>query len=91
MRAHHRRPFFRERTSGLSIGHISPEAANGGNIGLVRGRATLSKSTFRTKTINVRLTGRRADAERKEGKPSATRHSTPVTVTEKCIRLPRLA
>lgn len=35
MRAGHRRPVLR-RTSGLSIGHASPEAAQGGDIALVR-------------------------------------------------------
>jgi dihydroxy-acid dehydratase len=37
---------FSGGTSGLSIGHVSPEAAAGGAIGLVGGRATQSKSIF---------------------------------------------
>ena len=35
MRFGHGRTFFR-KTAGLSIGHVSPEAADGGAIGLVR-------------------------------------------------------
>ena len=36
---------FSGGTSGLSIGHVSPEAAEGGVIGLIE-RATASRSTF---------------------------------------------
>ena len=35
LRADHRRALFRRHVSGLSIGHASPEAAEGGAIGLV--------------------------------------------------------
>ena len=46
---------FSGGTSGLSIGHISPEAANGGSIGLVRD-GDIIDIDIPARTINVRLT-----------------------------------
>ena len=45
---------FSGGTSGLSIGHISPEAASGGNIGLVRDGDVIDID-IPNRTINVRL------------------------------------
>ncbi len=48
---------FSGGTSGLSIGHISPEAAAGGNIGkIVDG--DIIEIDIPARTINVRLTDR---------------------------------
>ena len=59
---------FSGGTSGLSIGHISPEAAAGGNIGKVRD-GDIIEIDIPNRSINVRLT----DAE------LAARPMTPVT------------
>ncbi len=58
---------FSGGTSGLSIGHISPEAAAGGNIGLVRD-GDIIEIDIPDRSINVRLTdselaSRRAEEE----------------------------
>lgn len=58
---------FSGGTSGLSIGHISPEAAAGGNIGLVRD-GDIIEIDIPARSINVRLTdselaSRRAEEE----------------------------
>ncbi|MEM7035081.1 MAG: dihydroxy-acid dehydratase [Chloroflexota bacterium] len=45
---------FSGGTSGLSIGHISPEAAEGGNIGLIEEGDTISIN-IHERTINVKL------------------------------------
>ncbi len=45
---------FSGGTSGLSIGHVSPEAANGGNIGLIR-NGDLIKIDIPNRTIDVSL------------------------------------
>lgn len=45
---------FSGGTSGLSIGHISPEAASGGNIGLVRD-GDIIEIDIPNRTINVKL------------------------------------
>lgn len=60
---------FSGGTSGLSIGHISPEAASGGNIGLVRD-GDIIEIDIPNRTINVRLSDaelaeRRAEEEAK--------------------------
>lgn len=60
---------FSGGTSGLSIGHISPEAASGGNIGLVRD-GDIIDIDIPNRTINVRLSDeelakRRRDEEAK--------------------------
>lgn len=56
---------FSGGTSGLSIGHISPEAASGGNIGLVRD-GDIIEIDIPTRTINVRLTDEELASRRKE-------------------------
>jgi dihydroxy-acid dehydratase len=56
---------FSGGTSGLSIGHVSPEAAAGGNIGLVAD-GDIIEIDIPTRTINVRLTAETLAARRKE-------------------------
>lgn len=56
---------FSGGTSGLSIGHISPEAAAGGNIGLVRDGDIIAID-IPARTINVRLTDDELAARRRE-------------------------
>ncbi|MCM1355341.1 MAG: dihydroxy-acid dehydratase [Staphylococcus sp.] len=56
---------FSGGTSGLSIGHISPEAANGGNIGLVRD-GDIIEIDIPARSINVRLTDSELASRRKE-------------------------
>ena len=52
---------FSGGTSGLSIGHISPEAAAGGNIGKVR-NGDIIEIDIPNRSINVRLTDAELDA-----------------------------
>lgn len=56
---------FSGGTSGLSIGHISPEAAAGGNIGLIRD-GDIIDINIPERTINVELTDIELDERRKE-------------------------
>lgn len=56
---------FSGGTSGLSIGHISPEAANGGNIGLVRD-GDIIEIDIPARSINVRLSDEELAQRRKE-------------------------
>ncbi len=56
---------FSGGTSGLSIGHISPEAASGGNIGLVR-NGDIIEIDIPNRTINVKLTDEELASRRKE-------------------------
>lgn len=56
---------FSGGTSGLSIGHISPEAANGGSIGLVRD-GDIIDIDIPARTINVRLTDEELDQRRRQ-------------------------
>lgn len=56
---------FSGGTSGLSIGHISPEAASGGNIGLVRDGDTI-EIDIPNRAINVKLTDAELAERRKE-------------------------
>ncbi|MFA6835410.1 MAG: dihydroxy-acid dehydratase [Fibrobacteraceae bacterium] len=56
---------FSGGTSGLSIGHASPEAANKGNIGLVRTGDTI-EIDIPNRKINVGLTDAELDLRRKE-------------------------
>lgn len=55
---------FSGGTSGLSIGHISPEAASGGNIGLVRD-GDIIEIDIPARSINVKLTNEELAARRK--------------------------
>lgn len=56
---------FSGGTSGLSIGHISPEAASGGNIGLVR-NGDIITIDIPSRSINVELTQAELEARRAE-------------------------
>lgn len=56
---------FSGGTSGLSIGHISPEAANGGDIALVRD-GDIIDIDIPSRSINVRLSDEELAARRKE-------------------------
>ena len=56
---------FSGGTSGLSIGHISPEAASGGNIGLVRD-GDIIDIDIPARSINVRLSDEELAARRRE-------------------------
>ncbi|MDD6091378.1 MAG: dihydroxy-acid dehydratase [Hallerella succinigenes] len=56
---------FSGGTSGLSIGHASPEAANKGNIGLVKD-GDIIEIDIPNRTINVGLTDAELDERRKE-------------------------
>ena len=49
----------------MSIGHISPEAASGGNIGLVR-NGDIIEIDIPNRTINVKLTDEELATRRKE-------------------------
>lgn len=66
---------FSGGTSGLSIGHISPEAAAGGNIGLVRD-GDIIDIDIPARTISVRLSdeelGKRRSEEEAHGKYAFT-------------------
>ena len=66
---------FSGGTSGLSIGHISPEAANGGDIALVRD-GDIIDIDIPNRTINVRLSddelAKRREEERAHGKEAYT-------------------
>ena len=66
---------FSGGTSGLSIGHISPEAAAGGNIGLVK-EGDIIEIDIPNRTINVRLSdeelAERRQAEESRGKQAFT-------------------
>ncbi len=71
---------FSGGTSGLSIGHISPEAADGGAIGLIR-NGDLIRIDIRSRSINVVLEDKELEARRKEAdgqkngwKPERERH-----------------
>lgn len=56
---------FSGGTSGLSIGHVSPEAAAGGNIGLVHD-GDIIEIDIPARTINVRVSDEELAARRKE-------------------------
>jgi len=56
---------FSGGTSGLSIGHVSPEAASGGAIGLVRD-GDIIEIDIPNRSINVKLTGKELDNRREE-------------------------
>lgn len=56
---------FSGGTSGLSIGHVSPEAASGGNIGLVRD-GDIIDINIPERTINVLISDEELEKRRKE-------------------------
>jgi dihydroxy-acid dehydratase len=59
---------FSGATRGGSIGHVSPEAAEGGNIGLIRDGDMIDVD-IPGKTLNVRLSGEELEERRKSWKP----------------------
>lgn len=67
---------FSGGTSGLSIGHVSPEAAAGGNIGLVRDGDIIAID-IPARTINVRLTDDELAARRREEEARGAEAFTP--------------
>ena len=56
---------FSGGTSGLSIGHVSPEAAAGGNIALIRPGATI-EIDIPNRSINVKISDAELDIRRQE-------------------------
>ncbi|MFM2291992.1 MAG: hypothetical protein RIS29_1805 [Bacteroidota bacterium] len=56
---------FSGGTSGLSIGHISPEAAAGGNIGLIR-NGDIIEIDIPNRSINVKVSDEELQARREE-------------------------
>ncbi|MFC0283090.1 dihydroxy-acid dehydratase [Camelimonas abortus] len=68
---------FSGGTSGLSIGHVSPEAANGGAIGLVRDgdiiEIDIPNRTINLKISDAELAARRAEQDRLGWKPAKPR------------------
>ncbi len=67
---------FSGGTSGLSIGHISPEAAAGGEIGLVRD-GDIIDIDIPARSINVRLTAEELAERRKEEESHGRESFTP--------------
>lgn len=67
---------FSGGTSGLSIGHISPEAAAGGNIGLVRD-GDIIEIDIPARTMNVRLSDEELAARRREEEARGRKAFTP--------------
>lgn len=69
---------FSGGTSGLSIGHISPEAASGGNVGLLRDGDMISID-INSRTINAEVSeeefAARRSAEMARGDAAFTPHS----------------
>ncbi|HBF28748.1 dihydroxy-acid dehydratase, partial [Rhizobium sp.] len=68
---------FSGGTSGLSIGHVSPEAANGGTIGLVRNGDTIAidipNRTIELVISETELATRRAAQDAAGWKPTEVR------------------
>jgi len=67
---------FSGGTSGLSIGHISPEAAAGGNIGLVRD-GDMIEIDIPSRSMNVRLSDEELSKRRKEEEAKGKKAFTP--------------
>jgi dihydroxy-acid dehydratase len=67
---------FSGGTSGLSIGHISPEAAAGGNIGLLRD-GDLIEIDIPSRSINVLLTDSELDSRRTAEQARGNKAFTP--------------
>lgn len=80
---------FSGGTSGLSIGHISPEAAAGGNIGLVEDGDVI-EIDIPARTINVKLTdeelNRRREKESARGKDAFTPKETRKRQVSKALK-----
>lgn len=69
---------FSGGTSGLSIGHVSPEAANGGNIGLLKENDLISID-IPNRTIRMGVTDEELEERRKEMESRGTRAWQPVS------------
>lgn len=67
---------FSGGTSGLSIGHISPEAASGGAIGLVRDRDII-EIDIPNRSINVKLSDAELEKRREEELAKGAKAFTP--------------
>jgi dihydroxy-acid dehydratase len=67
---------FSGGTSGLSIGHVSPEAAAGGNIGLVRD-GDIIEIDIPKRTINVLVSGEELEKRREEELQRGNKAFTP--------------
>lgn len=67
---------FSGGTSGLSIGHISPEAASGGNIALVRD-GDMIEIDIPSRSINVKLSDAVLESRRAEEKSRGRKAFTP--------------
>jgi dihydroxy-acid dehydratase len=80
---------FSGGTSGLSIGHASPEAAEGGAIGLVRD-GDIIEIDIPGRSINVKLSDaeleQRRDEEEKRGDKAWTPHETRTRKVSKALR-----
>ncbi|MDO5605710.1 MAG: dihydroxy-acid dehydratase, partial [Paracoccus sp. (in: a-proteobacteria)] len=74
---------FSGGTSGLSIGHCSPEAAQGGTIGLVRDgdlvEIDIPNRTIRLAVPDAELEARRAEQDRLGWKPAKKRQRNVTT------------
>ncbi len=66
---------FSGGTHGACIGHVSPEAADGGVIGLVRNGDTIEIDIPR-RSLNVKLSDEELEARRREMPPAPDRHLT---------------
>ena len=69
---------FSGGTSGLSIGHISPEAARGGNIGLVHDGDVIEINSPE-RTINVKIDDKELDERRRAEEARGKEAFTPKT------------
>lgn len=67
---------FSGGTSGLSIGHISPEAASGGAIGLIKD-GDIIDIDIPNRSINVRLSDEELDSRRKDEESKGNRAFKP--------------
>ena len=76
---------FSGGTSGLSIGHISPEAASGGNVALLRDGDIISID-IKSRSINAEVSDEefaaRREEEMKRGAAAFTPHSRCRTVSK---------
>ena len=68
---------FSGASRGPIIGHVAPEAAVGGPIGLVRDGDTISMNVD-SRTLNVDLSDEEMERRRREWQPPAPRHTTGV-------------
>ena len=76
---------FSGGTSGLSIGHISPEAASGGAIGLVRERDRIVID-IPSRTISLAIDDAELDRRRKERVPLPWRPVSRVREVSKALQ-----